>query len=331
MKTTLFCQRRSNSRQGSAMVTVMLVIIITMMATASLFAFSSATVNRVRLITEAIRAKAIAEAGINRGYNALQQDRELRKTQTLYSGVEFGEGSYTVTTERMSGGWSRMISVGTFGRAEHQLGLDVRMDSDDDADGTNDVVSVPDFLKYAIFCNGSFVINGTPKGITGDLHSNGSFGLNGTWANVSGHVSAPPPNSIPEANKAEWSNIPFPQISDPAFQAYLTEAAASGIPVTYLSGNQTFKKDQTFNGITVINGAVTFIGSGNRVINGLLYIAGSFTANGSTTLNGAIMVGGAATINGASAILGYNAATIGVDEDEEPVAEDGDFKEIWWD
>lgn len=314
------------------MVTVMLVLVITMMASASLFAFSSNTVHRSRLLTEAIRAKAIAEAGINRGYNALQKDRELRQTQTLYSDMDFGDGSYTVTTERMTGGWCRMISAGTFGRAEHQIGLDVRMDSDGDADGTNDVAGVVDFLQYAIFCNGSFVINGTPKGITGDMHSNGSFGLNGTWVNVSGHVSAPPPNSIPEANKAEWHNIPFPQISDPAFQAYLAEAAAAGIPVTILSGNQTYKKDQTFNGITVINGAVTFIGSGERIINGLLYIAGSFTANGSCTLNGAIMVGGAMTINGASAIMGYNSSTIGAgDEDEEPVAEDGDFKEIWWD
>ena len=332
MKLNLSFHRKNKDQHGSAMVTVMLVVVVTMMATASLFAFSSNTVHRTRLLTEAIRAKAIAEAGVNRGYNALQQDRSLRATGTLYPNVEFGEGAYTVTTEQMSGGWSRMISVGTFGRAEHQIGLDVRMDADNDADGTNDVAEVADFLQYAIFCNGSFTINGTPKGITGDLHSNGSFGLNGTWANVSGHVSAPPPNSIPEANKAEWTNIHFPQISDPAFQAYLAESAAAGIPVTFLSGNQTYKKDQTFNGITVINGAVTFIGSGERVINGLLYIAGSFTANGSTSLNGAIMVGGAMTINGASAILGYNSSTIGAgDEDEEPLAEDGDFKEIWWD
>ena len=331
MKLNPTLHRNTHNKRGSAMVTVMLVVVVSMMTTASLFAFSSSTVHRVRLLTEAIRAKAIAEAGINRGYNALQQDQSLRVTGTLYPTVEFGEGTYMVTTERMTGGWSRMISVGTFGRAEHQIGLDVRMDADSNADGTNDVVGVADFLKYAIFCNGSFVINGTPKGITGDLHSNGSFGLNGTWANVSGQVSAPPPNSIPEANKAEWTNIHFPQISDPDFQAYLAEAAAAGIPVTFLSGNQTFKKDQTFNGITVINGAVTFIGSGERVINGLLYIAGSFTANGSTTLNGAIMVGGAATINGASAILGYNADTIGAEGEDELATEDGDFKEIWWD
>ena len=320
------------TRQGSAMVTVMLVVVVTMMATASLFAFSSSTVHRVRLLTEAIRAKAIAEAGINGGYVALRQDRSRRTSGILYSDAAFGEGAYTVTTERRNGGWSRMVSVGSFGRAEHQIGLDVRMDSDRDAEGTNDVADIADFLKYAIFCNGSFQINGTPKNINGDLHANGSFGLSGNWDNVYGTVAAPPPNSIPDANRADWTHIHFPQPSEKSFQDFLTEAAAAGIPVTQLSGNQVYKKDQTFNGITVIHGSVTFQGSGNRVINGLFYVSGSMTVNGSTTLSGAMLVGGALTINGASAILAYNADAIGAGDDgEEAVAEDGDFKEIWWD
>ncbi len=307
------------SRRGSAMVTVMLVVVVTLMATASLFAFSTSTTHRVRILTEAIRAKAIAEAGANRGYNALCQDYSLRTVGTLYEDVAFGGGLYSVTLTPMDGGWTRMVSVGTFGRATHQVGLDMR----DTLDGQS---STPDFLEYAIFCNGAMTINGTPKQIDGDLHSNGAFTLNGEYTNVDGMVSAPPPNSIPASHAAPWSSIPFPLLSDPDFQAFLAEAEASGIPVTRYNGSQTFKKDHTFNGITIINGSVTFIGSGTRNIDGMFYVSGSMTANGSTSLSGCIMVGGSLTINGASAILSHSAV---VGEDEE--ADSNVVAEVWWD
>ncbi len=312
-------QGRTDRRRGSAMVTVMLVVVVTMMATASLFAFSTSTTHRIRILTESIRAKAIAEAGANRGYNALCLNYALRSSGNLYESVDFGGGRYSVTLTPMEGGWTRLVSVGTFGRAQHQVGLDMR----DTLDGQS---SLPRFLEYAIFCNGAMTINGTPRQVDGDLHSNGSFALHGEYTNVDGQISAPPPNSIPATHSAPWTSIPFPLLSDPEFQTFLAEAEAAGIPVTRYNGSQTFKKDHDFTGITVIDGSVTFIGSGTRDITGMLYISGSLTANGSTSLSGCLLVGGSMTVNGASAILSH-ASVVG--EEEEP--DSNVVAEIWWD
>ncbi len=311
--------RNPRSKRGSAMVTVMLIVVVSMLATASLFAFSSSTVHRVRLLTESIRAKAIAEAGANRGYNSLCKDYyTLRESDSLYADISFGGGSYSVSLESMSNGWTRLISVGSFGRAEHRVGLDMR----DSLFGSS---STPDYLDYALFCNGAMTLNGTPKGIDGDLHSNGSFGLNGTYDNVNGLISAPPPNDIPVANQAVWSSKPFPLLTDTSFQEFLAKAEAAGVTVTRYSGNQTFKKDHVFDGITIIDGSATFIGSGTRSITGLFYVSGSLTANGSTELSGAIMTGGSCTINGASALLNHGDIDGVEAEDPNIVAE------IWWD
>lgn len=330
MKTTVPTPSNSRSRRGSALVTVMLVITVTMITAGSLFAYTASTTHRVRILTEAIRAKAIAEAGANRGYNELMASG-MDSAASLFDNEAFAGGNYTVTAEVVDAQWLRMVSIGTFGRAEHRVGLDVRFDEVDNGDGDDGEPGFLDFLNYGIFCNGAFTINGTPKEVNGDMHANGSFALNGTYDNVNGMVSAPPPNGIPDTHKADWQPVPFPQLWDPAFQTWLTEMEAAGTTVTRLNGNQTFHKDHEFSGITIIDGSVTFRGAGTRTIGGLLYISGSLTSNGSTSLNGSIAVGGSLTINGASAILTYSGIGGAGEEGEEGTTEMEIAQEIWWD
>ena len=331
MKTDPAVRSNPEARRGSAMVTVMLVVVVSMIAVGSLFAFTTSTTHRIRILTEAIRAKAIAEAGASRGYSDLTASG-LNTPETLYDDEDFAGGRYSVTCASVASNWIRMISIGTFGRAEHRVGVDVRFAAVDDGDADDNIPSFLDAFHYGIFCNGAFTINGTPKDVDGDLHANGSFTLNGTYDNVDGKVSAPPPNSIPASHKADWVEIPFPQLSDPAFQTWIAEQEAAGIAVTRLNGSQTFKKDHDFTGITLINGSVTFIGSGERNIAGILYISGSLTANGSTTLNGSILVGGSLTINGASAILTYaNITGSGGEEGDEDEDQFEIAQEVWWD
>ena len=318
---------RHPNRRGSAIVTVMLVVVVTMMAAGSLFAYSTSTTHRIRIMTEAIRAKAIAEAGANRGYDALRQNYGLRTMSTLYDNVAFADGNYTVTLEDMASGWTRLVSVGTFGRAEHRVGLDMRnsFHREEGSEGSDGGLA---FLDYAIFVNGATTVNGTPKQVDGSLHSNGSFVLNGTYANVNGKVSAPEPNAIPASHKADWKHIHFPSTTE--FRDFLDK---EGIPYNLETGSMTYHKDHVFNGITIVTGSVTFRGSGTREINGILYVGGSMTANGSTTLTGSLMVGGSLTINGASAVLSHE-ATIGGGggSDGEPGTEIANVvAEIWWD
>ncbi len=288
--------------EGSAMVTALLVIVVSMIATGSLLAYSVSSTQRVRQMGDSIRAKAIAEAGANRAYNMLRSNYGARHNSPIFSNLSFAEGSYTVIVESVNGGVTRLISVGRFRDAEHRIGLDLR--------NTNHEESGPEYLDYAIFSNGDMRFNGTPPAVDGDLHTNGDWTLNGSYGNVNGKIAAKNSDSIPAPHRADWQATPFPSLSDPDFQEFLAEAEAAG-QLTVYNGNQTFQGSSSFDGITVINGNLTFRGSGSREVNGMLYVTGNVTANGSGTLelNGVLLAGGNVTFNGASGVFSHVSPT----------------------
>ena len=288
-----------DGRDGSALVTTTGVIVIVMLITGSLSTYVLSGSHSVRRMADMARARAIAEAGANRAYDALRDNYSLRSTtQTnLFPRTDFGGGSYIVAVDPDdANNVTRVVSTGRFRSAEYRVGVDLR--------DTNVGAGIPRFAEYAIFSNGSLTLNGSPQEMNGDLHSNDQFTLNGNYDTVNGLVYAPNSSAIPEAHRGDWAPVHFPRLSDPDFQEFLDAARAAGILTEY-SGDQTFQGSHTFDGITVVDGSVTFRGSGTREINGLLYISEGFTANGSTSMSGSILVGGNATINGSSAILGY--------------------------
>ena len=318
---------KRSAQCGSALVTVMIVLTVIFIATAGLSSFALNTVHRVHRMTDTIRAKAIAEAGANQAYNQLrvpENYNKLRNDAAAFPQTDFAGGSYEIVLEPDADGRTRVISIGRFGRAEERVGLEMRDDNYDEAGGT----TLPEFLEYAVFCNGAMTMNGAPQELNGNLQINGSFVLNGNYENINGAIAAPPPNNIPEQYQADWEVVHFPRLDDPDFQDFLAEARAAGILTEY-DGNQTIRGDQTFEGVTVVDGSVTFQGGGTRKIEGLLYVNGSFTVNGSTELSGAILVGGSMTINGSSAILSHDPIQ-GIGEDVAGL-EPNVVTSVWWD
>lgn len=324
--------RKRASRNGGAIVTAMFVIMVMMIVAGSLHAFSSAMPKRVRLMTDAIRAKAIAEAGINRGYSMLRDNYAGSLSAFPISDNAFGGGQYTVRLVHMSDTQVRLISEGRFGTAEATVGVDARNAALTSADSRN-IPRSP--FANAIFANGTITINGRPKLLEGSMFTNNNFLLNGNYENVDGLIFARNADAIPAEFRGAWSEQPFPQLTDPEFAALIEDARARGVLYELEPddrGDVIFHRDVDFTGVVLVKGNLVRNGAGTHLIDGMLYVTGNITLNGSgdVTVTGAILTGGNFTYNGASLT-----ATNPLDDSSGPVedetVEDHVVIDAWWD
>jgi len=261
-----------------------------------------------------MKARNIAEAGLNETLSKLMSEYGLRHSAANFPDTSFAGGDYRVTIEN-AGGRALVQVRGLYGRAEVTVGMDVR-----------DPEREPRQLRwddFAIFANGNLSFNGTPPAINGDLHTNQEWTLNGSYANVDGQISALNEDGIPEHLRRDFQVVNFPSLAD---LSDLIEAADAAGELRIISGNYSYDPDEPFNGITIVEGNLTFNGAGDRIINGLLYVTGDVTANGATsmTMNGSVLAHGTITFNGASGIFTYvppSAGDGGADVDPDEVAE----------
>jgi len=295
-RQTILCSRR-----GSALVSVMGVVLITMLAVGSLAAFVASGVYRVRFLTDTIRAKAIAEAGANRAYSELRSNWDRRSTSTLYPNTQFGGGTYTVKLDPVvgdTGGRIQLTSIGTFGRATHRVGATLR-----------DTYYYW-FLDYALFSNGDTDFNGAPD-IVGGVQANGDFNVQGVWTGISTNPGVSGQNfaTFPEPyNNKGWASVPFPALDDPVFQKFMEDAEAAGT-LTIIDGNLTIKAATNFTGITIIKGDLTLQvpKSQTATVDGMLYVTGAVRQNGQGDLQftGTLLAGGDIVFNGAAGVFDY--------------------------
>lgn len=296
-----------SSKQGSALITVMIVLFIISLAAGGFYAFSTNAVYQVHGMADAIRARAIAEAGANKVVNQLVADYTQRNGS--FSPESFGDGTYEVSLVNTDGR-CLMTSVGTYGRATALVGVDIR-----DAKREN---QPPSWRDYAVFANGDLTLNGTPV-IDGDMHTNNGWALNGGYDFVTAMITAlsfkgdPPP-----ADKVGiWQLVPFPELSDPDFQALMADAESRG-KLLWLEqpGKKAVEIKSDWNPtaeIIIINDDLVFIGGPEVTINGLVYVNGHVTVNGSSELNvtGALLARDDITFNGGAGIFTHDPASSG--------------------
>jgi hypothetical protein len=322
-------KRLRTQRNGGAILTVMFVIMVMMIVAGSLHAFSSAMPRRVRLVTDAIRAKAIAEAGINRGYSLLRDDYSGNLSAFPLTDPAFSGGQYHVRLITLSTNRVRLVSDGQFGMADAMVGIDARNAAIYDPD-SRDAPWSP--FMYAIFANGNFFINGTPEYARGFWFTNNDFVLTGHYSNVEALIFARNAETIPERVRGNWAERPFPQLTDPGFAEYIEDMRAQGL-LTEFNGNTIFPRNATYDGIVVVRGDLIFNGQGTRVVNGMLYVTGNATFNGSSsiTVHGSFVVGGNLDFNGES----FNKSKFQYTETHLPpieyAPEDRVVIDAWWD
>ncbi len=325
MKTTSqsIVHTHSTNQQGSALVTVMLVVLVTSLVAGSFYLYAASTAHQVRRLTDAMHAQAIAEAGANQALSRLKQHYGLRHYPIFFPSRSFGGGRYDIILETHADGRTRIISIGSYQSATNVVGVNVR-------DANRDQVTWRHALGYAIFSDGDLRFNGSPE-ILGDAHANGFWTLNGNYNDVNGMISAQNSETIPLAHRADWVNIPFPQLSDPEFQAFLDQAEAGGIPITRIQGNQVFQQNYAFDGIYIIEGNVIFRGAGTRDVNGMLYVTGNITANGAAQVivDGLILSGGDIRFNGAAGVYSYNSVGDGSGGGDQDASADV-VVSAWW-
>lgn len=291
--------------RGSALISVVIILMLLTALALSTYGLALQEAHIVRIQTHRTHARAIAEAGVNETFIALQNAfYSTPRGQNVE--VPFADGTYQVTIEEDSTNPQRLriTSVGTYQGTETVVGMDLR-DDNEQMDTPGGFLA----LNFAIFANGNLRFNGAPQAIVGDLHTNWDWELNGgNYNGVQGKISArTSKHPIPDQYKAVWQEITFPLLTDPDFQDFIESAKAGGVPYTEHNGNQRFGGNHTFNGITVINGNLTFNGAGTRTVNGMLYVTGNVTQNGASVWNveGMILAGGNIRLNGSAGIFSY--------------------------
>lgn len=328
------CKRLLRNRSGSALMSVLLVATILVVLTGGIVTLTSQMPDIVRRKTDTVRAKAIAEAGLNQIYSALVRDFDQRNNAGEYSETSFAGGSYVITMLPVSNNAARVISLGRYGVATVRVGMDVCNVGTLGTEGEDPTNP----WRYAIFANGNLRLNGTPPAVRGGMHSNQEFRLNGVPSNVEGEVTARTfqwtGGQLPSDQIGTFHEIPFPQLTDPYFVELLKTAKDNGAfrgPGTYrqsdlaslkggvawFTGDVTLHGSFTYNGILIVTGNITFQGSGTRTLSGLMFTPGHITANGSTTLylTGSMMSGGNILFNGAASIFTHSG--VGPDDGED--------------
>lgn len=308
------------------MMTVTLMLMAIMLTTGAVVGITTFMPRLVRRQSDFIRAKAIAEAGINEAYSRLVEDISLYKQSDAFLLTPFAGGSYHVRARELDSETVLLVSEGRFGSSTTHTSVEVHHQS-----ATDSLYGPDSPWGHAIFSNGNLRFNGTPPAIKGGMHTNQTFRISGNPENVEGTVTAQSfewtGGELPPEQIGPWQEIPFPQLTDQAFVDLHQSAQAAGAVhgggtyrasdfagtsgnVIWFTGDVTFHGNFDFDGYVVVAGNVTFRGSGTRTVSGLLYAQGDVTSNGSTDLHltGTLMAGGNVTFNGASSVFAHGEA-----------------------
>jgi hypothetical protein len=292
---------KQQHQAGSALVTVMIIIFIISLTAGGFYSFSASMLRQSETMTDAVRARAIAEAGANQAVRRLLDDFDERDTM---DGEEtaFGGGSYVISVDN-DDERSALSVEGRYGDASAVVGVALR-----DANQSN----LPEWSEYSMFTDGQIRLSGTPTiNASATLHANMNFIVNGNWNSIDGAISAANESDIaamlPSSQVIPWEVKPFPTLDSAHFQLLRAAAVASG-ELEEIFGDKVYKKNQApTKELTIVHGNVTFQSAGTRNINGILYVTGNIRANGSSTFNiwGTMMADGEIDFNGASGTFDY--------------------------
>ena len=173
-------QKQSNeSRRGSAILTVLVVSFVMTLVLGTMVTASLHRVFTARKLADRVRAKAIAEAGVNHAYSMLVTNFALREDANAFPPTAYGDGVYDVTVKCLGNNVAILCSTGNCGMAAVSVIADVV----NYGVPYSDVVPPSPAFDYAMICGGEFsfrgcgYIDGTNG--TAKIHSNGAMSLAG--------------------------------------------------------------------------------------------------------------------------------------------------------
>ncbi len=168
---------RACRRNGSAIFTVVVLILVLSTVIGVVVAASAQRSFGVRRLLHHTRALTLAEAGANEAYNRLRADWSARTSDDAFPATPFGGGFYDVTVRTLGEQLAIVTSVGVYRGVTNTVVVDVAKA----ASIPGSTVPPNEAFGYAILSGGDMTWNGS--GLTdvagGRIHTNGKFKMTG--------------------------------------------------------------------------------------------------------------------------------------------------------
>ena len=318
-------------RQGSALLIVLGIIVVVSITTGALSYHATQQMHAAKVTREQLKARLIAESGLNKAYHAIRNDFSL--VNDYAEDADFGDGSYSVeaiplaTDEDNNAQRAQLVSSGVCGIGKARVAMDVENRPFTTSDDTSDTYFA---LLYDLLVGGELDLKGNFKADVTTLHANGDATIKGSAETDAKTVSS--------AGTVEWKKAdgtvtllsnqsPVPVLTEAllaAIQAFIDYAAdndavyASGsdIPasppggVAFCTGSPD-GWSRSGDGCFIFAGDASFQGRALDVnsVNGYPAIivlgTGEVKMNSGSEVHGAILVPhGSMKINGHAVIYG---------------------------
>ena len=321
---------RDKRREGSAILTVLGIVAVVSMVCVMLSYAANQQTHSSQITRDMLKARMIAESGLNRAYHAVKEDFSLAKT---YRSVEsFGGGRYevrAVTLPNAPANRAQLSAVGIsgLGKAVVAVDLEERARLTSGSGGSDTYFN----LLYDLLVGGTMTLKGNFHAGVADIHANGN-------ADLSGSASVNPNTTVSSAKTVEWKKAPndvvllsnqspveilgaaladaIEMFKEHARQNDAVYANAAQIPaappggVAYCTGS-TDGWSRQGTGCFIFEGAATLQGQSVNLVSVNNYPAlivlstGEMRLNAGSVVNGAILVpNGSVRLNGHSVIYG---------------------------
>lgn len=116
---------RTPTQRGSVLVMTFILILTVGLVGSALYATSSQQILSTINTRDHLKARVIAESGINEAYNRLKYDFSLAGEPTNFPPTAFGGGTYDVTVTLIGTNMARLDSIGTCGRSTARVTVDL--------------------------------------------------------------------------------------------------------------------------------------------------------------------------------------------------------------
>ncbi len=179
-------------KEGSALITVLLVVLISTILVGSFFVLGSQRAFMANKLTNRTRALAIAEAGVNVAYSILATNFDARLNDDAFPQTAYAGGTYDVTVTPISNNIAVIKSVGTYNGVSDVTILDVTKKGETAAGGGGTSNPPPQGAWACAILSGddmTWTGSGTTDVGGGRIHTNGRDKHTGS-AIVKGNLSS---------------------------------------------------------------------------------------------------------------------------------------------
>lgn len=188
------------ARDGSALLTVLGIVSVVSVICGMLTVTASQQTRASQITRESLKARMIAESGLNKAYHAVKGNFELAGNYQLSE--DFGDGHFTVTSGAISGGdanRAQLFSEGVCGLGKATVAADLENRPLSETDDGDDNFFA---LDYDLLVGGTLQLCGNFFSDVLAVHANGDADLGGS-ANLAGD-----PVIVSSVGTASWKKAP---------------------------------------------------------------------------------------------------------------------------